>query len=103
MSPYPKVEKDSCHISKDERLKLKTLHFLSAVLVGSGLAFATAATSVEAKIPSVPTLSIEKRSGSAIVLTPASSSISGRNSLAGHYSHSSHASHASHHSHYSGR
>src|SRR6476620_5505243 len=100
MSPYPKFEKAPCQLSKDEGLTQKTLHFLSTALLGSGLLLGMATTTAEAKTGSAPQMSIERRVGSVIVLTPATASNAAKGFLIGH---GSHASHASHHSHYSGR
>jgi hypothetical protein len=101
MSSYPKAKKDCSRLSPNERLTHKTIQFLGAALLGSGLLLGVA-SAPEAKTIPVPTISAEKRAGSVIVLTP-SSAKSGKAFLTGHGSHSSHASHASHFSHYSGR
>jgi hypothetical protein len=101
MSSYPKAKKNCSRLSPNERLSHKTIQFLGAALVGSGLLLGIA-SAPEAKMVPVSSISAEKRGGSVIVLTP-SSSKSGKAFLTQHGSHSSHASHASHFSHYSGR
>jgi hypothetical protein len=102
MSSYPKAKKDCSRLSPNERLTHKTIQFLGAALLGSGLLLGIA-SAPEAKMVSAPTISTEKRAGSVIVLTPSGSSKSGKAFLTGHGSHASHSSHASHFSHYSGR